>query len=130
MSVETRSCEECRGFGSGTHPNGSPWDCDNCDGEGLVCAECGHVECIGEGECIGEELRRREERQRQEYETRRKEARELAARRVIALDAGIRSLRLTSGPDAPNGWIATLEGLRDELEKAAQPDEADEPDDA
>lgn len=116
---ETKPCEACRGHGYGVHPNGSDWDCEECDGEGEVCAECGAVECVLEGQCVREEIQRREDETRARYEARRKERRELAARRVEALNVAIGSLRVGAVEPHASVLAELRDELRDELTGAA-----------
>lgn len=113
MSIETKTCEECRGYGHGVHPNGSDWDCETCDGEGEVCAACGGSRCVWEGECVAEDERRRADEMRRKYEERHRTRRALLDGRVAALNVALGSLRV--GAVEPH--VTILAELRDELAK-------------
>lgn len=110
-TVATVPCEACRGYGQGTFPDGSELDCEVCDGEGSVCAECGGSRCAWEGECVGEDDRRRADEQHARYEAKQRERNELAKCRIAALGIALDRIREPRDAEAVN----VLRALRDEI---------------
>lgn len=104
--LATVPCEECGGVGEGHYPNGMPIECEACGGEGSVCAACGGSRCLWEGECVGEDERRREEEQARKYEEHQRVRHETIRARVGALDVAIAAL--PSEADVLRGLRADL----------------------
>ena len=50
MRVEAETCPECEGGGNMTAPDGTVSPCDECDGTGEVCSNCGNPwsSCMGD----------------------------------------------------------------------------------
>jgi|TARA_R100000656_G_scaffold104176_2_gene76287 RecJ-like exonuclease len=48
---ETTLCPSCHGYGDD--------DCPECDGEGVVCDECGNSQCVWEQQCVIDDINAR-----------------------------------------------------------------------